>query len=58
MPITCFNCKVPSHLSKDCSQLKASTPAPRAFTPRLNEVVMPEEEEKLFTEKSKNEAKN
>jgi len=58
MSITCFNCKVPDHLSKDCSHLKASTSAPRAFIPRLNEIVMPEEEEKLFTEKSKNEAKN
>ncbi len=58
MPITCFNCKASGHLSKDCPQLKASTSAPRAFTPRLNEVVMPEEEEELFTEKSKNEAKN
>ncbi len=58
MSITCFNCKVPSHLSKNCSHLKASTSAPRAFTPRLNEIVMPEEEKKLFTEKSKNEAKN
>ncbi len=58
MPITCFNCKVPGHLSKNCSQLKASTSAPRAFTPRLNEIVMPEEEKELFTEKSKNEAKN
>ena len=37
MSIICFNCKVSSHLSKDCSQLKASTSAPRAFTPRLNE---------------------
>ncbi len=58
MPITCFNCKVPGHLSKDCSQLKASTSAPRAFISRLNEIVMPEEEKELFTEKSKNEAKN
>ncbi len=58
MSIICFNCKVSSHLSKDCSHLKASTSAPRAFTPRLNEIVMPKEEEKLFTEKSKNEAKN
>jgi len=58
MPITCFNCKAPGHLSKDCPQLKASTPAPRAFTPRLNEVVMPEEEEELFTEESEDEAKN
>jgi hypothetical protein len=58
MPITCFNCKVPNHLSKYCSQLKASTSASRAFTSRLNEIVMPEEEKELFTEKSKNEAKN
>ncbi len=58
MSIICFNCKVPGHLSKDCPQLKASTSAPRAFTPRLNEVVMSEEEEELFTEKSKDEAKN
>ncbi len=58
MPITCFNCKVPSHLSKNCSHLKTSTSAPRAFTPRLNEIVMPKEEKELFTEKSKNEAKN
>ncbi len=58
MSITCFNCKVSSHLSKNCSQLKASTSAPHAFTPRLNEIVMPKEEKKLFTEKSKNEAKN
>jgi len=58
MSITCFNCKVSGHLSKDCPHLKASTSAPRAFTPRLNEIVMPEEEEELFTEKSKNEAKN
>jgi len=58
MSITCFNCKVSSHLSKNCSHLKASTSAPRAFTPRLNEIIMPEEEEELFTEKSKNEAKN
>jgi len=58
MSIICFNCKVPSHLSKNCSQLKTSTSAPRAFIPRLNEIVMPKEEKKLFTEKSKNEAKN
>jgi len=58
MSIICFNCKVPSHLSKNCSQLKASTSAPRAFTSRLNEIVMSKEEKKLFTEKSKNEAKN
>ncbi len=58
MSIICFNCKVPGHLSKDCSQLKASTSASRAFIPRLNEVVMPKEEKELFTEKSENEAKN
>jgi len=58
MSIICFNCKVSSHLSKNCSQLKTSTLASRAFTPRLNEIVMPKEEKKLFTEKSKNEAKN
>ncbi len=58
MSITCFNCKVPSHLSKDCSHLKTSTSTSRAFTSRLNEIVMPKEEKKLFTEKSKNEAKN
>ncbi len=58
MSITCFNCKASGHLSKDCPQLKASTSAPRAFTPRLNEVVMPEEEKELFTEESENEAKN
>ena len=58
MSIICFNCKVSGHLSKNCSHLKASTSTPRAFTPRLNEIVMPEEEKKLFTEKSKNEAKN
>ncbi len=58
MSIICFNCKVSNNLSKNCSHLKASTSAPRAFTPRLNEIVMPKEEKKLFTEKSKNEAKN
>ncbi len=58
MSITCFNCKVSGHLSKDCSHLKASTSASRAFIPRLNEIVMSEEEEELFTEKSKDEAKN
>jgi len=58
MSIICFNCKVSNHLSKNCSHLKASTSASRAFTPRLNEIVMPKEEKKLFTEKSKNEAKN
>ncbi len=59
MPITCFNCKVPGHLSKDCPQLKASTSAPRAFTPRLNEITTEDmEEEEMFTEESEDEAKN
>jgi len=58
MSIICFNCKVSSHLSKNCSHLKTSTSTSRAFTPRLNEIVMSKEEKKLFTEKSKNEAKN
>ncbi len=58
MSIICFNCKVSSHLSKNCSQLKTSTSASRAFISRLNEIVMPKEEKELFTEKSKNEAKN
>ncbi len=58
MSIICFNCKVSSHLSKNCSQLKTSTSTSRAFTSRLNEIVMSKEEKKLFTEKSKNETKN
>jgi len=58
MSITCFNCKASSHLSKNCSQLKTSTSTSCAFTSRLNEIVMSKEEKKLFTEKSKNEAKN
>ncbi len=58
MSIICFNCKASGHLSKNCSQLKASTSTSCAFTSRLNEVVMSKEEKKLFTEKSKNEAKN
>jgi len=58
MSIICFNCKVSSHLSKNCSQLKADTSTSRAFTFRLNEIIMSKEEKKLFTEKSKNEAKN
>jgi len=58
MSIICFNCKVSSHLSKNCSHLKTSTSAPRAFIPRLNKIIMPKEEKKLFTEKSKNETKN
>ncbi len=58
MSIICFNCKVSSHLSKICSQLKTSTLTSRAFISRLNEIIMPKEEKKLFTEKLKNEAKN
>jgi len=58
MSIICFNCKVSSHLSKNCSHLKASTSTSRAFISRLNEIVMSKEEKKLFTEKSKNETKN
>jgi len=44
-PIVCYICKVPSHLSKDCSQNKAGTSAPRAFTPRLHEIVIPKNKE-------------
>ncbi len=58
MSIICFNCKVSNHLSKNCSQLKTSTSTSRAFISRLNEIIMPKEEKKLFTEKSKNETKN
>ncbi len=58
MSIICFNCKVSNHLSKNCSQLKTSTLTSRAFTSRLNEIIMLKEEKKLFTEKSKNETKN
>ena len=58
MSIICFNCKVSSHLSKNCSQLKTSTSTSHAFISRLNEIVMSKEEKKLFTEKSKNETKN
>jgi len=58
MSIICFNCKVSSHLSKNCSQLKTSTSTSHAFISRLNEIIMSKEEKKLFTEKSKNEAKN
>jgi len=58
MSIICFNCKVSSHLSKNCSHLKTSTSTSRAFISRLNEIIMSKEEKKLFTEKSKNEAKN
>ncbi len=58
MSIICFNCKVLSHLSKNCFQLKASTSTSHAFISCLNEIVMSKEEKKLFTEKLKNEAKN
>ncbi len=58
MSIICFNCKVSSHLSKNCSQLKTSTLTSHAFISRLNEIIMSKEEKKLFTEKSKNEVKN
>ena len=58
MSIICFNCKVSSHLSKNCSHLKTSTSTSRAFISRLNEIVMSKEEKELFTEKSKNETKN
>ncbi len=58
MSITCFNCKVLSHLSKNCSQLKTSTLTSHAFISCLNEIIMLKEEKKLFTEKSKNETKN
>ncbi len=58
MSIICFNCKVSSHLSKNCSQLKTSTSTSHAFISCLNEIVMSKEEKKLFTEKSKNETKN
>ncbi len=58
MLIICFNCKVSSHLLKNCSQLKTSTSTSHAFISCLNEIIMSKEEKKLFTEKSKNETKN
>ncbi len=58
MSVICFNCKVSNHLSKNCSQLKTSTSTSYAFTSCLNEIIMLKEEKKLFTKKSKNEAKN
>ncbi len=58
MSIICFNCKVSNHLSKNCSHLKTSTSTSCAFISRLNEIIMSKEEKELFTEKSKNEAKN
>ncbi len=56
--IICFNCKVLSHLSKNCSQLKTSTLTSHAFISCLNEIIMSREKKKLFTEKLKNETKN
>ncbi len=58
MSIICFNCKVSNHLSKNCSQLKTSTSTSCAFISYLNKIIMSKKEKKLFTEKSKNEAKN
>ncbi len=58
MSIICFNCKVSSHLSKNCFQLKTSTSTSCAFISCLNEIIMLKEEKKLFTEKLKNETKN
>ncbi len=58
MSIICFNCKVLSHLSKNCSQLKTSTLISYAFISHLNEIIMLKEEKKLFTKKLKNETKN
>ncbi len=58
MSIICFNCKVSSHLSKNCSQLKISTSTSYAFISRLNEIIVSKEEKELFTEKLKNETKN
>lgn len=60
-PVTCYNCKTPGHLTKDCPQPRAATPAPRAFTPRVNEVTtenLEEQEEDYFTEESEDETKN
>jgi len=58
MSIICFNCKVLSHLSKNCFQLKTSTSTSHAFISCLNEIIMLKEKKKLFTKKSKNETKN
>ncbi len=58
MSIICFNCKISSHLSKNCFQLKTSTSTSHAFISYLNEIIMSKEEKKLFTEKLKNEIKN
>ncbi len=56
--IICFNCKVLSHLSKNCFQLKTSTLTSHAFISHLNEIIMSKKEKKLFTKKSRNETKN
>ncbi len=40
-PIICYTCKVSGHLFKNCPQNKIDTPAPRAFTLRLHEIVIP-----------------
>ena len=58
MSIICFNCKVLSHLSKNCFHLKTNTSTFCAFISCLNEIIMLKEEKKLFTKKSKNETKN
>ncbi len=58
MSIICFNCKVLSHLSKNCSQLKTNTSTSCAFISCLNEIIMSKEEKKLFTKKLKNKTKN
>ncbi len=58
MSIICFNCKVSSHLSKNCFQLKTSTSTSCAFIFCFNQIIMSKEEKKLFTEKLKNETKN
>ena len=58
-PIICYTCKAPGHLFKDCPQQnKAGTPAPRAFTPRLQEIVIPEDKEDEEMSFEDSEAKN
>ena len=58
-PIICYICKTPDHLSKNCSQLnKADTSAPRAFTPRLHEIVIPKNKENEEMSFENSEAKN
>ncbi len=59
LSIICYTCKIFDHLFKNCSQLnKIDTSAPRAFTPRLHEIVISKnkENEKMSFENS--EAKN